>query len=63
MAQLKITNNTNQRLELMLQDKNTKKMKGVALGPKEVKFIDAVEVTQQLNNLAGRKFITTIEVA
>lgn len=62
MAQVKVINNTAQRLELMIQDKVTKVMKSAALAPKAIKYIDAAEVTQQLKNLASKKLITTVEV-
>jgi len=62
MGQVKVVNNTSQRLELMLVDKTTKKMKSAALQPGATKFIDSSEITQQIKNLESKKLITTVEV-
>ena len=62
MGQVKVINNMNQRLELMLQDSRTKVMKGSALAPNAVKIIPANEVTPQLKLLAAKKFVTLVEL-
>lgn len=62
MSQVKIINNMNQRLELMLQDEVTKVMKGASLAPKSSKIIKSNEVTSQIKTLAGKKLITLVEL-
>ena len=62
MAQLKIINNTNQKIEIMLQDQRTKSLKGVSLIARDVKIIDTAEVSSQLKSLANRQIITLIEM-
>lgn len=62
MSQVKIINNMNQRLELMLQDEVTKVMKGAALAPRSTKIIKSTEVTSQIKTLASKKLITLVEL-
>ena len=62
MGQVKVINNMNQRIELMLQNEVTKVMKGTALAPRAVKIINAGEVTSQLTMLANKKLITLVEL-
>jgi hypothetical protein len=62
MGQVKVINNMNQRIELMLQNEVTKVMKGIALAPRAVKIINAGEVTPQLTMLSNKKLITLVEL-
>lgn len=62
MAQLKVINNTNQKIEIMLQDLRTKSLKGTSLVARDVKIIDTAEVSNQLRSLAGKQIVTLIEL-
>ena len=62
MGQVKIINNMNQRVELMLQNPVSKVMTGSSLAPRAVKTVNAAEVTVQTRLLAQKKLITLVEL-
>lgn len=62
MSQVKIINNMNQKLELLIKDVTTQSLKGESLLARNVKIIDSAQVTGQLRSLASKKLITLVEL-
>ena len=62
MSQLKIINNMNQKVELLIKDVATQTLKGESLLARNVKIIDTAQVTSQLKSLANKKLVTLVEM-
>lgn len=62
MSQVKIINNMNQKLEVLIKDVTTQSLKGQSLLARNVKIIDSAQVTSQLRSLASKKLITLVEL-
>lgn len=62
MSQLKIINNMNQKVELLIKDVATQTLKGESLLARNVKIIDTAQVTSQLKSLASKKLVTLVEI-
>jgi flagellar hook assembly protein FlgD len=62
MSQVKIINNMNQKIDLLIKNVATQTLKGESLLARHVKIIDSAQVTSQLKSLANKKLITLIEM-
>lgn len=62
MSQLKIINNMNQKIELLIKNTANQTLKGESLMARAVKIIDTAQVTSQLKSLANKKLITLVEM-